>query len=226
MRVCSRRAAEVEQKPTKETKETKETKGAKGAKETKGAKRPEFSMSAGNSPDFLRNSSFPSFSFVPNRTLDVWSSCGWEIRETVPWGGSGPFFFRFENVTGQTKSSGRFPVAANSRTRIDFLTLAPYYAEMKATLTSKGQITIPIGIREKLGLKPGDQIEFDETATILVGRRVVNQAEWNQAMAAWRASSRNALAGHPWADVSVAELIDDLRGGPADSPEAVPGSSP
>ena len=97
---------------------------------------------------------------------------------------------------------------------------------MKATLTSKGQITIPIAIREKLGLKPGDQIEFDETATILVGRRVVNQAEWNQALSAWRISSREALAGHPWADVSGAELIDDLRGGPADSREAVPVSKP
>ncbi|MCY2963331.1 MAG: AbrB/MazE/SpoVT family DNA-binding domain-containing protein [Planctomycetota bacterium] len=94
---------------------------------------------------------------------------------------------------------------------------------MKATLTSKGQITIPIGIREKLGLKPGDQIEFDETATILVGRRVVNQAEWNLAMDAWRTSSRDALARHPWSDVSVAELIDDLHGGPTDSHEAVPG---
>jgi AbrB family looped-hinge helix DNA binding protein len=93
---------------------------------------------------------------------------------------------------------------------------------MKATLTSKGQITIPIAIREKLGLKPGDQIEFDETATILVGRRVVKPGEWNQALVAWRNSAREALAGQPWAEVSVAELIDDLRGGPADS--AVPGS--
>jgi AbrB family looped-hinge helix DNA binding protein len=94
---------------------------------------------------------------------------------------------------------------------------------MKATLTSKGQITIPIAIREKLGLKPGDQIEFDETATILVGRRVVKPGEWNHALAAWRNSAREALAGHPWAEVSGAELIDELRGGPADSAVPVPG---
>jgi antitoxin PrlF len=29
-----------------------------------------------------------------------------------------------------------------------------------ATLTSKGQITIPIEVRNELGLKPGDRIEF------------------------------------------------------------------
>lgn len=29
-----------------------------------------------------------------------------------------------------------------------------------ATLTSKGQITIPIEVREELGLKTGDRIEF------------------------------------------------------------------
>jgi len=30
-----------------------------------------------------------------------------------------------------------------------------------ATITSKGQITIPKKIREKLGLKPGDKLDFE-----------------------------------------------------------------
>jgi AbrB family looped-hinge helix DNA binding protein len=30
-----------------------------------------------------------------------------------------------------------------------------------ATITSKGQVTIPKKIREKLGLKPGDKISFE-----------------------------------------------------------------
>jgi AbrB family looped-hinge helix DNA binding protein len=38
---------------------------------------------------------------------------------------------------------------------------------MKATLTSKGQVTIPIKIRRKLGLKPGQLLEFDESAPYL-----------------------------------------------------------
>lgn len=32
-----------------------------------------------------------------------------------------------------------------------------------ATLTSKGQITIPLQVRAALGLEPGDRVEFVET---------------------------------------------------------------
>jgi AbrB family looped-hinge helix DNA binding protein len=38
---------------------------------------------------------------------------------------------------------------------------------MKATLTSKGQITIPKAIRRRLGLEPGQVLEFDEKAPYL-----------------------------------------------------------
>jgi len=31
----------------------------------------------------------------------------------------------------------------------------------KATITSKGQLTIPKQVRERLGLKPGDRLAFD-----------------------------------------------------------------
>jgi AbrB family looped-hinge helix DNA binding protein len=47
---------------------------------------------------------------------------------------------------------------------------------MKATLTSKGQITIPIQIRRKLGLKPGQLLEFDEGAPYLKAVPVFDEA--------------------------------------------------
>ena len=32
----------------------------------------------------------------------------------------------------------------------------------QATLTSKGQITVPLSVRQKLGLKPGDKLTFED----------------------------------------------------------------
>jgi AbrB family looped-hinge helix DNA binding protein len=46
---------------------------------------------------------------------------------------------------------------------------------MTATITSKGQITIPVKIREKLQLKPGHVLKFDETAPFLKARRVIDE---------------------------------------------------
>ena len=46
---------------------------------------------------------------------------------------------------------------------------------MKATLTSKGQITLPIEIRRRFDLKPGDVLEFDETAPFIKARKPFNR---------------------------------------------------
>jgi AbrB family looped-hinge helix DNA binding protein len=46
---------------------------------------------------------------------------------------------------------------------------------MKATLTSKGQITIPVAVRERLGLKAGQVLEFDEQAPFLKAHRVIDR---------------------------------------------------
>lgn len=42
----------------------------------------------------------------------------------------------------------------------------------KATMTSKGQVTIPKAVRERLGLRTGDRLEFEPTRNggILVRR--------------------------------------------------------
>ncbi|MBL9173361.1 MAG: AbrB/MazE/SpoVT family DNA-binding domain-containing protein [Verrucomicrobiales bacterium] len=79
---------------------------------------------------------------------------------------------------------------------------------MKATLTSKGQITIPISIRSRLRLKPGDQLEFDETAPFLKATKTVPPE-------AWEAFGRETT--DPWKGLSTLEILEDLRG-PVDLP--------
>ena len=51
---------------------------------------------------------------------------------------------------------------------------------MKATLTSKGQITIPLKIRQRLGLKAGQQLDFDEDAPFVKAIKVVNESAWER----------------------------------------------
>jgi AbrB family looped-hinge helix DNA binding protein len=48
---------------------------------------------------------------------------------------------------------------------------------MRATLTSKGQVTIPAVIRERLGLQPEQILDFDETAAFLKAVPVFDEEE-------------------------------------------------
>jgi len=79
---------------------------------------------------------------------------------------------------------------------------------MKATVTSKGQITIPLPIRRKLKLHEGTVLEFDEDAECLKATKCVD---------ADRMRSVIGIAKKELAAKSVAEWIDTLRG-PADLP--------
>jgi AbrB family looped-hinge helix DNA binding protein len=81
---------------------------------------------------------------------------------------------------------------------------------MKATVTSKGQVTIPLAIRERLGIQPGQVLEFDETAPLLKAAKVVNE----KAMRKVLGSARQQLAGK-----STLEWIEEVRG-PAELPAA------
>jgi antitoxin PrlF len=63
---------------------------------------------------------------------------------------------------------------------------------MKATVTSKGQVTIPQPIRQRLQIKPGEILEFDEKAPFVKAHRVIDEAEARKAIGC----AKNALPGY------------------------------
>lgn len=84
---------------------------------------------------------------------------------------------------------------------------------MQATLTSKGQITIPIRVRNRLHLKPGDVLEFDETAPFLKATKTIPPQAWEEFSTGWK---------DPWPGLTMNEVMDDLRGPVELPPDAAP----
>lgn len=74
---------------------------------------------------------------------------------------------------------------------------------MKATVTSKGQITIPLPIRRKLKLHKGTVLEFDEDAECLKAAKCVDADRMRTVIGI----AKKELAGK-----SVAQWIETLRG--------------
>ena len=73
---------------------------------------------------------------------------------------------------------------------------------MKSTLTSKGLLTIPKSIRDRMGLKAGDVLEFDEQVAYLKAQRVFDEKRMRSV--AGRGRTDNAL--------SSKEHLDEMRG--------------
>ena len=73
---------------------------------------------------------------------------------------------------------------------------------MRATVTSKGQITIPVKIRKKLGLEPGRVLDFDEDAPFLKAIPVFDE----HAMRAVRGVARGRI------EHTAAEWLNETRG--------------
>ena len=74
---------------------------------------------------------------------------------------------------------------------------------MKATMTSKGQITVPASIRQKLGLTAGAVLNFDEQADHLKATKVADVNRMRSAI---------GIARKPLARKNTAGWIDELRG--------------
>lgn len=67
-------------------------------------------------------------------------------------------------------------------------------------VTEKGQVTIPKEIRDALGIRPGDEVTFEETADGYVVRKEVDESRFEK----WR--------GVADTEASVEERMDELRG--------------
>jgi antitoxin PrlF len=71
---------------------------------------------------------------------------------------------------------------------------------MRATVSHKGQVTIPKRLRDRLGIRPGEAIDFVEERGRLVGRKVVGD------------DPVRAVYGIVELGRSTDELLADLRG--------------
>ncbi len=74
---------------------------------------------------------------------------------------------------------------------------------MKTTISSKGQITVPVKIRRKLGLEPGMTLEFDETSDFLLARPAFDEVEMDEIFGC-------AAGVEP--EKSSAEMLKEQRG--------------
>ncbi len=89
------------------------------------------------------------------------------------------------------------------------LALHPYSMEQAmviGTMTSKGQITIPLEVRLELGLEAGQQIEFEVADGKLIGHKVIAIRESDLWMT------------HPEVVAMVAESQDALERGDTTGP--------
>lgn len=86
---------------------------------------------------------------------------------------------------------------------LDFPYWLPYFTRMKATVTSKGQITIPLGIRRKLKLHTGTVLEFDEHADYLKASKSIDLK---------RMRSVIGIAKSELGSKSTLQWLEDLRG--------------
>ncbi len=76
---------------------------------------------------------------------------------------------------------------------------------MKGVVGERGQVTIPKQLRDRLGIRPGEVLDFEEDAGRLVARKVTER------------DPVDAVYGILRLPASVDQLIEEMRG-PADIP--------
>ncbi len=78
-----------------------------------------------------------------------------------------------------------------------------YFKSMKTTVSERGQITLPVAIRTKLGIRPGTIIEFE----IVGGKIMGTKKEPEDALRTWRGVGRL-----PKGISDVEAYLDEVRG--------------
>lgn len=78
---------------------------------------------------------------------------------------------------------------------------------MGQRITSKGQVTIPKRIRERLHVAPGDQVDFVEEDGAVVVRRHFDAEAFDAALDRWTGALANPEGK------SVDEIISEMRDG-------------
>lgn len=76
---------------------------------------------------------------------------------------------------------------------------------MKSKVSEKGQVTIPKRVRDQLGIRAGDELDFEADAGRIVVTKVVEKDPYDR------------LYGSLKLPMGVDELIDEMRG-PAEPP--------
>jgi antitoxin PrlF len=78
-----------------------------------------------------------------------------------------------------------------------------------STLTSKGQVTVPVSIRRRLGLKPGQPIRFRVTESNQV---VIEKNDWKEGLKELQQEAAAHFKQHnikPLSDEELDQAIDD-----------------
>jgi antitoxin PrlF len=77
--------------------------------------------------------------------------------------------------------------------------------KFRAVVSEKGQVTVPKRLRDRLGIKPGEVLEFTEERGRLVARKTA------------AADSIDEVYGILDLDAATDQIMDRLRGYPFDS---------
>src|SRR5207244_1329955 len=81
-----------------------------------------------------------------------------------------------------------------------------YNYSMKAVVSEKGQVTIPKKLRDSLGIRPGQTLDFEEESGTLVARKLLSD-EYRKAI-----ESVRGILKDEWPGYTTDEILKEMRG--------------